>query len=132
MEYCSAVYHSLLSRGQGEQMERLQRHAVRVCFGYSTPIEEVMESHAIQSLGERRVRRCDKFIAKAMANERFGNSWFPAHGAVGWDVRNRRHVQELTARSLRGFNSPLAFLRRRANETGMVPTVDVGGRQAPE
>ena len=77
MEYCSVVYNLLLNRGQGEQLERLQRHAVPVCFGYSSLVEEIMESKAIQSLGDRRIRRCDKFITKAMASERFRDSWFP-------------------------------------------------------
>ena len=120
MEYCSAVYHSLLTKGQGEHLERLQRHAVRVCFGYASPIEEIMAENAIQSLGERRIRRCDKFIAKAVSSERFGSSWFPRREEVRWGLRDRKQIQEMTARSLRRFNSPLAFLRRRANEAGIV------------
>ena len=33
LEYCSPVYHSLLTAGQAETLERLQRHAARVCYG---------------------------------------------------------------------------------------------------
>ena len=121
MEYCSVVYHSLLNGGQEELLERLQRHAVRICYGYSSPVEEIISAHSIQSLRFRRLRRCDKFIGKAVASDRFGERWFPARDQVGWQLRTRRHVQELTARSLRRFNSPLAFLRRRANDIGVLP-----------
>ena len=126
IEYCSVVYHSLLNGLQGERLERLQRHAVRVCFGYDTPVEETMEAQAIQSLKERRVRRCDKFITKAMRSDRFGGKWFPVRGAITWDLRQRRNIQEMAARTVRRFNSPLAFLRRRANEMGAATALGEG------
>ena len=33
VEYCSVVYHPMLTRGQAWDLERLQRLAVRICFG---------------------------------------------------------------------------------------------------
>ena len=36
------------------------------------------------------------------------------------DLRSRREVQETQALSLRRFNSPLSYLRRRANQIGVV------------
>lgn len=120
IKYCSVVYHSLLSGGHEQQLDRLQRHAVRACFGYGVDVERVMEDNAIQTLKERRIRRCNKFLRKAAASKRFGPKWLPEREEVSWQLRNRRHVQEITARSLRRFNSLLAFLRRQANELGLV------------
>lgn len=37
IKYGSPVYHSLLSGAQEIRLERLQRHALRVCFGYHRP-----------------------------------------------------------------------------------------------
>ena len=34
IEYCSAVYHSMLTKGQAEDLERLQRLAIRICFNF--------------------------------------------------------------------------------------------------
>ena len=79
-EYCSLEYHLLLNEGQELSLERLQRHALRVCFGPDRPVEEVMEQYGISTLKERRVRRCDSFIRKATANPRFGPAWFPPRG----------------------------------------------------
>ena len=119
-EYCSPVYHSLLTRGQEEQLERLQRHAIRVCHGYEVPVEEHMETWGISTLKDRRSRRMDKFIRKAAANPRF-SSWFPPRDGVARELRNRRGIQEPQAFTCRRFNSPLSFIKRRANELGIVP-----------
>ena len=131
IEYCSAVYHSLLNLGQEQQLERLQRHALRACFGFGVEVEEVMESHSIQTLKERRIRRCDKFLRKVANNDRFGPRWLPDREEVSWQLRNRRHVQDINARSLRRFNSLLAFLRRRANDLGVLAGGRGGDRDVP-
>ena len=119
IEFCSAVYHALLSKGQAYRLERLQKHALGVCFGYAKPIEEVMEEREIESLEARRTRRCDAFIAKAWANPRFNQKWFPCRDGVGWNLRARREVLETRAATQRRFNSPLVFMKRRANELGL-------------
>lgn len=124
IEYCSAVYHSLLNHGQEQQLEGLQRHALQVCFGFVTEVEEVVESHTIQTLNKRRIRRCDKFLRKVSTYARFGPRWLPEREGISWQLRNRRHVQEIAARSLWWFNSPLAFLNRCANELGIVAGVE--------
>ena len=77
IEYGSPVYHSLLNGAQELRLERLQRHALRVCFGYHRPIEEVMGEFGISTLKDRRGRRCDNFIRKAAKNPRFADAWFP-------------------------------------------------------
>ena len=76
IEYCSPVYHSLLTAGQEDQLERLQRHAIRVCYGYEVPVEVHMEASEISTLKARRIKRMDKFIRKAASNQRFSD-WFP-------------------------------------------------------
>ena len=50
LEYCSPVYHLLLNGGQSEQLERLHRHAIRVCYGYETHVEEIMRAGSIETL----------------------------------------------------------------------------------
>ena len=73
IEYCSPVYHSLLNAGQELQLERLQRHAVRVCYGCEEDVESIMARENIETLKARRARRCDAFIKKAAANPRFSH-----------------------------------------------------------
>ena len=120
IEYCSAVYHALLNRGQEERLESIHRHALRVCFGTARPIEEIMTENNIETLAERRRRRCDSFVAKAVNNDRFKDRWFPRRGVVPWGLRERREIQEIRADTERRFNSPLAYMRRRANDLGLL------------
>ena len=121
IEYGSPVYHSLLNGAQELRLERLQRHALRVCFGYHRPIEEAMKEFGISTLKDRRVRRCDNFIRKAEKKPRFAEAWFPQRQIIPHQLRSGRQVQETQAITNRRFKSPLAFLKRRANELGIVP-----------
>lgn len=118
IEHCAVVYHSLLSAGQREDLERIHRHAIRICYGRDRPIAEVMQTEMIETLEARRVRRCDGFIRKAVANPTFAGHWFLARPESGHVLRRRRQIFEPRAGSARFFNSPLSFLRRRANELG--------------
>lgn len=49
IEYCSVVYHALLTKNQEVHLERLQRHAVRLCFGHDAPVEDIMAREAIET-----------------------------------------------------------------------------------
>lgn len=118
LEYCSPVYHSMMSIGQAEQLESLQRHAARVCFGNDRPIRIVMEERGIESLAERRLARTDKFIIRAVNDPRFG-SWFQTRQEDAYNLRDRRAFFEAPARTSRLFNSPRHYFVRRANELGL-------------
>ena len=118
-EYCAPVYHSLLNRGQAETLERLQRHAARICFGTATPIRQVMAERGIQSLEERRVARVDRFIGKTVADPRFGPNWFPRRPADEHGIRDRRAFLERATKTVRCFNGPRNHFIRRANKMGL-------------
>ena len=77
IEYCSVVYHSMLNQGQAWDLERLQQLAVRICYGTDRGTDAIMADNAIESLEERRIRRCDAFLRKAISHPRFGAKWFP-------------------------------------------------------
>ena len=122
IEYCSVVYHSMLNGRQAWDLERLQRLAVRICFGTDDETDVIMAANAIETLEQRRARRCDAFLRKAFVHPRFGDGWFPRRSEVPMTLRERRMVEETRATSNRRFNSPLAFLKRRANDLGLVRT----------
>ena len=119
LEYCSPVYHSMLTRGQAESLERLQRHAGRICFGSHVPIEEIFQERGIPSLESRRVARVDKFIGKAVNDARFGPRWFPRRPAAEHNLRDRRNFVEQRVKTMRLYNSPRNYFIRRANELGL-------------
>lgn len=119
VEYCSVVYHPMLTRGQAWDLERLQRLAVRICFGGAHDTDDLMTMNGIETLEERRVRRCDTFLRKSFLHPRFGERWFPMRQEGPRTLRRWRAIEDTRAATCRRFNSPLAFLRQRANELGL-------------
>ena len=124
VEYCSAVYHPLLNKSQSEELEAMHRVAIRICFGFETPVGIIMQEEDIETLEARRIRRCDNFLRKAAANSRFRERWFPGRAGEGRVLRRRRVVQETRAATLRRYRSPLAFYQRRANELNIFSGVE--------
>lgn len=92
------------------------RLAVRICFGFETPVEITTQVECIESLEARRIRRCDAFLRKEATNARFRERWFPERASFGRVLWRRREVQETRANTLRRYRSPMAFYQRRANE----------------
>ena len=105
LEYCSPVYHSMLTKGQGETLERMHRLAIRVCYGFRESAREVMAARGIETLEARRIRRCDKFICKAASSPVFGPKWFRRRAPDLHNLRRRREIVEERASSQRRFNS---------------------------
>ena len=115
IEYCSAVYHSLLTAGQSDELERLQRQVVRLAYGWNNSYEDLCAIKNIDSLKKRREDYLDRFTEKTLNNERFSH-WYPVRERDEHQLRNRRNFEETRARTSRYYNSPLAYLRRRAND----------------
>ena len=78
--------------------------------------QDTCDLHNIESLEQRRKKYIDRFVAKATRNERFAEEWFPQREEAGPEVRERRVFHETYARTNRYYNSPLSFMRRRAND----------------
>lgn len=76
LEANSVVYHSMLNKGQSEDIERMQRQVIRLCFGSQRPTTDLMEQHNIDALRTRRNNAVKKFIEKTLtSNPRFSDHW---------------------------------------------------------
>ena len=71
LEYCSTVYHSLLTDEQDQELERLQATALRFIHGYDTPYSLMREKAQVTTLRQRRVEAADKFAQKCLGHSRF-------------------------------------------------------------
>ena len=67
IEYCSVVYHPMLTVEQENELEKLNRLAARISFGSDLPTDDILALNCIESLKERRIRRCDAFLKKTLA-----------------------------------------------------------------
>ena len=115
IEFCTAVYHSQLTKQHSKDLERMQKQVVRLAFGSEKSYKSICEEFSIQSLKERREIQIEKFVKKTLANPRY-KDWYPVRNPEGPGVRERRIYVETKARTQRYYNSPIAYFRRKAND----------------
>lgn len=112
-DYCSVVYHSMLTDEQDEMLENAQVGALRAIFGPKISGRKLREKAGLTTLRKRRIEQCDKFANKCLASERFRH-WFPLkEGRIS--ARSSEKYKEFYARCDRLKDSPLFYMRRRLN-----------------
>ena len=115
IEFCSPVYHPLLSKEQSDNLERLQKLALKIIIGFNYTYVELLEIAEIKSLEERRKEAFQKFAVTLTKNERY-RSWFPRIEEGTRNTRNIKIYTEEFARTARLYNSPLFSMRRVQNK----------------
>ena len=116
IEFCSLVYHPLLTKKQSQLIERMQKQVVKLAYGWEANYGVVCAAKGIDTLEDRRKKYIDNFIGKIIENPRFADTWFPLRDPDQRGLRDRRSFVESRARTNRFFNSPLSYMRRRAND----------------
>lgn len=112
-EYCSVVFHSMMTDEQDEALENAQVGALRAIYGYGESGRKMRSRGSIPTLRSRRVDQCDKFARKCAESPRFSH-WFPLRERRRNTRNNELYVEEY-ARCDRLRNSPLFYMRRRLN-----------------
>ena len=113
IEYCSPVYHSLLTGEQAQKLERLQYQSLKCIYGLGKSYEDLLEESGLSRLSDRREEATLKFARKAEAGA-FGR-WFPKRNASR-QLRNEAVYHEEYARCDRLRNSPIYTMRRMLND----------------
>ena len=90
---------------------------MKIIFGFDKSYDELLEASDCEKLKDRRLRLIDRFLLKAVSNDRFNTRWFPKKTFIHFDLRQERFYEEKFARTSRLYNSPLYFFRRRLNES---------------
>ena len=114
IEFCSPVYHSLITEEQSNMLERLQKMTLKIIFGFNIEYEKLLELAGITSLKERRENAFIKFTTTIASNKRY-SSWFPMNEDRGLNLRRENTYKETFARTERFYNSPLFNMRRTLN-----------------
>ena len=115
IEANSVIYHPMLTRGQQSELERLQKTALKLCYGFHLHYAAILDDQELESLETRRVKAVKKFTAKIMTNQRFAGKWLERRAEVDTDIQRRRPFVEKKARTERYRRSPLMNIRRTAN-----------------
>ena len=114
-DYCSVVYHSMITDEQDQILERLQSQALKIIYGPGIPYAKMREAAGVNTLRQRRIEVADKFASKCASSGRFSR-WFPLRqqGRAGNRATGEKYREDY-ARCDRLKNSPLFHMRRRLN-----------------
>ena len=115
-DFAAPAYHTLLTQGQSDCLERIQRRAFKIIFGNDVSYATVLREMNITSLKERREELVRRFASKAARNPRFCEKWFPKHYDTGHNTRRPKRYREFLPRTNRLAKSPLFVMRRMLNE----------------
>lgn len=113
IEYSAVVYHSMLSKEQAEQLEKLQVRALKCIYGHVYSAAQLLKISQLPTLAERRQKACLRFAQKTSLNHRFSN-WFPKR-VKKLRGQHKEEFVEYQARTDRRKNSPLFYYRRILN-----------------
>ena len=117
LEANAVVYHPMCTKAQNEELERLQKRVLRLCYGTDINYGATLASKNIATLEQRRADAVKKFVGKILAAETpFKDKWFKRRQTVETQLRNRRPYVEIKARTERYYRSPLLYLQRTAND----------------
>ena len=114
IDYCSVVYHSLLTDQMDQVVEGLQASALRCIYGYEVPYSRMRVLAEVTTLRHRRFEACDKFAAKCLTSRRF-QEWFPLRVSGRAGAWGGEKFMEEFARCDRLRNSPIFYMRRSSN-----------------
>ena len=115
LDYTAVVYHSMLGKVQCQDLEKLQKLALKIVYGVTgVSYSELLDRSGLPTLAERRLGMIDIFILKASTHQTH-KKWFPTKCFSGYGLRTERIYEEKRARTARLYNSPLYFYRRRLN-----------------
>ena len=116
LDFAAVAYHSILTKRQAEEIERLQLRSMKIVFGDTVSYRTVISSGQIETLEERRTKLLEKFALKTANNPRFKDTWFPINPDIEHDLRRREKYIIPRMLTERGFKSPIIAMRRILNK----------------
>ena len=114
LEYAVPTYHPMLTGELRDSIERIQKQACKIIFGWDSDYDTLVSSGRIESLDSRREKLTLNFAKKAAQDPRFEH-WFPVKDYGSLQLRRERKYEEYYARTERLMKSPLFYMRRALN-----------------
>ena len=119
IEYCSVVYDSMIPEYLPNELESVQKRAIKIMFGWDSCYRDIIDSGQIETLKARRTNNVLKFALKSEQTARFADKWF-----VPNIIASDRQVRESTRRKYklkknktsRAMSNPVYQLTKILNE----------------
>ena len=116
VEYACPVWYGNMSTKHTQQIERIQKRALRIILGSTyTSYAEALSSTGLQTLEETLQHLCSQFANKCTASEKY-SGWFPLNNRThSMSLRHTRTYKVPKSRTLRHGNSAIPHLTKFLN-----------------
>ena len=115
-EYCAVVFHSSLTNEQSDKLEMIQKTCLKIILGESyVSYSAALEMCNLQTLYERREKRCLDFALKSIKHER-SSRLFPLTRPKNYDIRETEKFKVNFARTSRYRESAIPYCQRKLNQ----------------
>ena len=116
LEYCSTLWHSSLTLDQRNRIENVQKLCLKVILGSEYfSYEAALELCNLETLSERREKRCLNFGLKSLLHPRHAKM-FPVNPNMDkYDTRNSEHFQVNWASTEQYRKSAIPYIQRKLN-----------------
>ena len=117
-EYCSVVFHSILTVEEATDIERIQKVSLKIILDDNyVSYAAALEMTNLETLYDRRERRCLNFALKCLKHP-INKELFPKNKILGTEairIRHREPYQVNFARTVRYRNSSIPYCQRKLN-----------------
>ena len=111
-EYCSTVFHTMITLSDSNELERVQMQALKRIYGWQFSYRELLEKSGLEKLSVRREEGFIKLAENMSSSARFA-SWFPLRlHRRDPPPRNAEKYKIYRANNERYLKSPLNTMRR--------------------
>ena len=118
LEYCAVVWHSTLTSDQSKNLENVQKLCLKIITGPDyTNYEEVLDTHNLEKLSDRRQARCLKFGLKSLLHP-VHSKMFPVNQHVlsdQYEGLSREHFEVNWAKTESYRMSTVPYVQRLLN-----------------
>ena len=108
----------MITAGLSEKLERIQRQALKIIYGWEEDVGRIMEVKNLEALEKRREKNILNFALKNEEKERFGKRWFSTSVVTHREVREgtRSKYRMPVCRTERMKNNPVTYMTKMLNE----------------
>ena len=116
-EQSSSVWHSSLTLQNEEDLERIQKVAIKIILkNRYTNYQNALNILDLQTLKERREELCLKFAQKCLSNPKMKGLFPPNNRNHNMETRFPEHFQILFAKTERLRKSPIIYMQTLLNK----------------
>ena len=115
-KYCAVVFHSSLTQQQSKKLEGIQKTCLKIIYGDSyTDYETALKNSGLQTLAERRLKRCLDFSLKSLKHPKMSKK-FPKNPNQNESLRFSEPFSVNFANTKSYQQSAIPFCQRLLNE----------------